>query len=166
MGVFHFIKQAGERLGLGEDADDEAIAEAIHGHVSKQELAIENLDVRKQGSKVLVSGRAPSREALEKAVLAAGNVAGVEEVEANLQTAQDQGKADLPLAQGSAAEPPASRFHTVREGDTLSKIAREAYGDPNRYREIFEANRPLLSDPNKIYPGQMLRLPQEVTETA
>jgi nucleoid-associated protein YgaU len=160
MGLFKFMKHAGERLGIGEHDDDEKQSQAIRQHVEKQGLGVENLEVKKQGGKVLVSGRAPSREALEKAVLAAGNVAGVEDVEANVQTAQAQGKADVPLAQGQAAEGEEAHFYTVKSGDTLSKIAKAEYGDANRYNDIFEANRPMLSDPDKIYPGQVLRIPQ------
>jgi len=52
-----------------------------------------------------------------------------------------------------------SRFYTVRSGDTLSKIAREFYGDANAYMRIFEANRPMLKDPDAIFPGQKLRIP-------
>ena len=58
-----------------------------------------------------------------------------------------------------SAPEPESRMYTVKSGDTLSKIAKEMYGDANQYNKIFEANKPLLSDPNKIYPGQVLRIP-------
>ena len=49
----------------------------------------------------------------------------------------------------------------VKPGDTLSKIAKEEYGDANTYMKIFEANKPMLSNPDKIYPGQMLRIPAD-----
>ena len=78
-------------------------------------------------------------------MLCCGNVAAVAKVNDMLTVA-------------TAAEPE-SKYHTVKSGDTLSKIAKEAYGDANAYMKIFEANKPMLSDPNKIYPGQMLRIP-------
>ena len=52
-----------------------------------------------------------------------------------------------------------ARFHTVMRGDTLSKIAKNFYGDAMKYPLIFEANKPMLSHPDKIYPGQVLRIP-------
>jgi nucleoid-associated protein YgaU len=85
-----------------------------------------------------------NREAREKVILAAGNVHGVSGVE-------DMMTVDL-------SQPPA-QFYTVVKGDTLSKIAKQFYGNPNEYPRIFEANRPMLSHPDKIYPGQNLRIP-------
>ena len=78
-------------------------------------------------------------------MLCCGNVASVAKVNDMLTVA-------------TPAEPE-SKYHTVKSGDTLSKIAKEAYGDANAYMKIFEANKPMLKDPNKIYPGQMLRIP-------
>ena len=57
------------------------------------------------------------------------------------------------------ADEPQSNMYTVVSGDTLSAIAKKEYGDANKYMKIFEANQPMLSDPNKIYPGQVLRIP-------
>ena len=53
----------------------------------------------------------------------------------------------------------ASQFHDVVSGDTLSAISKKYYGDANKYNTIFEANKPMLSHPDKIYPGQKLRIP-------
>jgi nucleoid-associated protein YgaU len=52
-----------------------------------------------------------------------------------------------------------SKYYTVVKGDNLSKIAKEFYGNPNKYPQIFEANKPMLTHPDKIYPGQLLRIP-------
>ena len=93
-----------------------------------------------------VTGRAPTQAEKEKIILAVGNVAGVAKVEEALETPEP------------AAEPV---FHTVVKGDTLWKIAEKTLGKGARYTEIFEANRPMLSDPDKIYPGQVLRIPAE-----
>lgn len=94
--------------------------------------------------KVTLSGSAPSQEAAEKAVLAAGNVTGVSDV-------------DNKLVFPAAAE---ARYHDVVSGDTLSAISKKYYGDANKYMKIFEANKPMLSNPDKIYPGQKLRIPE------
>ncbi len=77
----------------------------------------------------------------EKVILAVGNIEGVAAVE-------DDAGGDAPV------------FHTVEKGDNLWKIAEKTLGKGARYTEIFEANKPMLSDPDKIYPGQVLRIPQ------
>ena len=91
-----------------------------------------------------VSGQAPTQEALEKVTLCCGNVASVKQVN-NLMAV-------------SSPEPEA-QYHDVVRGDTLSAIAKKYYGDANKYPKIFEANKPMLSHPDKIYPGQKLRIP-------
>jgi nucleoid-associated protein YgaU len=123
--------------------------DAIRVYVEQQKLGISNLDVKYEGAtqKVTISGQAPSREAAEKAVLCCGNVAHVASVDNQLTLAQ-------------AAQPEqAARYHDVAKGDTLSAISKKYYGDPNKYHAIFEANRPMLTNPDKIYPGQKLRIP-------
>ena len=64
------------------------------------------------------------------------------------------------LASAGGGEPE-SQFYTVKKGDTLSKIAKEFYGEASKYPQIFAANKPMLKHPDKIYPGQMLRIPPE-----
>ena len=158
MGLFSFIKEAGEKLFGGKEVEQAAassapnIAElnqkagdAIKTYIEKQNLGLSGLGVTFDGAtgKVTLSGNAPSEEAAEKAGLAAGNVASVSDVDNNLQ-----------YPAGTA-----SQYHDVVSGDTLSAIAKKYYGDANKYNAIFEANKPMLSDPNKIYPGQKLRIP-------
>ncbi len=158
MGLFSFIKEAGEKLFGGKEVEQAAassapnIAElnqkagdAIKTYIEKQNLGLSGLGVTFDGAtgKVTLSGNAPSEEAAEKAGLAAGNVASVSSVDNNLQ-----------YPAGTA-----SQFHDVVSGDTLSAISKKYYGDANKYNVIFEANKPMLSDPNKIYPGQKLRIP-------
>ena len=65
------------------------------------------------------------------------------------------------VAAGEQASEWTSRTYTVEKGDTLSRIAKEMYGDAGKYPAIFEANKPMLKDPDKIYPGQVLRIPAE-----
>ena len=100
------------------------------------------------GNTAKLSGTAPDAETREKAILAAGNIAGIKQVDEQVQVG------------GATASGPAPRFHTVVKGETLSGIAKDAYGNANKYPAIFEANKPMLTDPNKIYPGQVLRLPE------
>ena len=100
-----------------------------------------------RGDTVKIDSKGADRETLEKLVLAVGNIEGIAKVEA-----------DLPEAGPEAGQAPV--FHTVKKGETLSAIAKAYLGSAGKYNAIFEANRPMLSDPDKIYPGQTLRIPQ------
>jgi nucleoid-associated protein YgaU len=152
MAIFDFLKDAGRRLfRFGDAAATEQNERKLKEHLESLNLGIKNPQIKIDGDKVVIKGDAPSQEALEKAVLAAGNIQGVAKVDAQMNTAQASSQA---------------RFYTVKPGDTLSKIAKEAYGNANRYMEIFNANRPLLKDPDEIYPGQQLRIPQQETVAA
>lgn len=140
MGLFSFIKN------IGKASASEPKAEDLQSELKDLELG-EGLSVKMDGDKVVLEGEATSQEDLEKAVLAVGNMQGVAEVETAVT-----------VAGGAEAEP---TFHTVEKGDTLSAVAKKVYGDANRYPEIFEANKPMLSHPDKIYPGQVLRIPSD-----
>ena len=169
MGVLSFIREAGEKLfgggeakaaGTGESktandaaagagdvaAANQKAAQAITDYIRAMKLDAADLKVAFDGASetVTVSGVAADQETREKIVLCCGNVAGVEKV-------VDQMTVRNPT--------PEAKFHTVVKGDTLSKIAKAQYGDANAYMRIFEANRPMLKDPDKIYPGQVLRIP-------
>lgn len=142
MGFFDFVKDAGKKL-WGDDDAPEASAEAIEKEVA--DLGLEgDVKVEVSGDTVKIAGAAPTQEAREKLILAAGNILGIGKVEEEITV--------------SASEPEAS-FHTVEKGDTLWKVAEKAYGNGSKYQAIFEANKPMLSDPDKIYPGQVLRIP-------
>jgi len=151
MGLFDFVKEAGRKLGIGSEAPT---PDDLRAEVTKLGLDAKDLAVDVQGDTVRVSGSAPSQEQREKIVLAMGNVHGVSKVEDNITVGA--ATAEAPAAAGSSAQ---SQFYTVKSGDTLSKVSKEFYGDPNRYNAIFEANKPMLEDPDKIYPGQVLRIP-------
>ncbi len=155
MGLFSFIKEAGEKLfGHKEEAAEvsieeknrlnQAAAQAIYDRINGLGLKWSNLMVSYKSGQVTITGSTPDQENREKIILAAGNVQGVDNVD-------DQLTVEAP-----AAEP---RFYTVVKGDTLSKIAAAHYGSANKYPLIFEANKPMLKDPDKIYPGQNLRIP-------
>lgn len=154
MGLFSFIKGAGEKLfGKSEETKVEEAAEAnskaagaIQDYIAAQNLDVENVSVRFDGAtgQVAVSGSAGTQEDKEKVTLCCGNVAGVSAVDNNMTVTNPE---------------PEAQYHDVVSGDTLSGIAKKYYGNANRYMVIFEANKPMLSDPDKIYPGQKLRIP-------
>jgi nucleoid-associated protein YgaU len=184
MGLFDFVKGAGEKL-FGSSEPEEAAkadpakpafdpdftAQQLQRKVEKLGLPVEGLSVGFAEGVATVSGRVPSREVAEKIVLQLGNTTIVEGVEDQLEVeapaAVGQEAAVVQEAVVAAAEPapvpeptaPAAVFYTVQKGDTLSKIAKEQYGTWKRYPEIFEANTPMLKDPDLIYPGQVLRIP-------
>ena len=151
MGLLSFIKEAGEKLFGGSSAQaaepdaNKVAGDAIKTYIETQNLGLTNLSVAYAGATgvVTLSGQAPSQEASEKAGLAAGNVANVTSVDNNLV----------------APEAPPAQYHDVVRGDTLSAISKKYYGDANKYNAIFEANKPMLTHPDKIYPGQKLRIP-------
>lgn len=149
MGIFDFVKDAGEKLfgGNGEKQqalDDAARASALQTYVTKMALPVKDLVVDYDAGTATVYGKAATQADKEKAILAVGNAQGVERVDDRISVGTPQ---------------PAATFYTVESGDTLSKIAKAHYGDASKYPAIFEANRPMLTDPDRIYPGQVLRIP-------
>jgi len=164
MGLLSFIKEAGEKLfGKGEaKAAQEAAAkepsqdnvkryndaagDAIKSYIEALGLKATALTVTFSDGTATVFGVAPDQQTKEKIVLAAGNVEGVAQVSDQMTVDQSA---------------PEAKFYTVVKGDTLSKISQQHFGNANKYMAIFEANRPMLSDPDKIYPGQVLRIPPQ-----
>lgn len=154
MGLIDFVMNAGEKLFGGGDADaatpptDEAVlskrATTLEDHVRGLGLAADDLKIKVAGDTAVVKGKVATQEVREKIVLAIGNTAGIAKVDDRLEVTSPQ---------------PEAKYVTVQKGDTLSKISKDAYGDPNKYQKIFEANRPMLKHPDKIYPGQVLRIP-------
>lgn len=144
MGFLDFIKSAGKSLGIGApDAAETPAPEALKKEIESNGLDTSGLTVGTDGDTVVLKGRAKSQEEKEKAIIAVGNIAGVAKVSEE-------------VAVPDAREPV---FHTVVKGDNLWKISERYLGSGARNKEIFEANRPMLSDPDKIYPGQVLRIP-------
>ena len=151
MGLFSFIKDAGKKI-FGKKEEEAPSAEkaelkasALLAHVQSLGLPFKSLKISlRTDNSVILDGEVEKQEDSEKIVLTVGNVDGVESVDNNMTVIE-------------AA--PEARFHTVVKGDWLSKIAKEYYGDANKYNVIFEANKPMLEDPDKIYPGQVLRIP-------
>ena len=151
MGIFDFFKKAGTKVFKNEELENAKAEEAnsrkvqlLENIVENVGYEIENLKVELNDDVIVIHGSANNQEEKEKVILALGNVDGISAVDDRL-TVEEQ--------------IPTSTFYTVKSGDTLSKIAKAQYGNAMKYMEIFEANQPMLSDPNKIYPGQVLRIP-------
>ncbi|MDQ2106223.1 peptidoglycan-binding protein LysM [Azospirillum isscasi] len=156
MGLFDFFRRDhGEKVG----DSDTPTAEQLKSHLSQVGLPTNGLDIQVADDTVTVRGSTASQEEKEKIAVALGNVKGVSRVDD--QTAVTGGAQDQPTMPPQEQPASQTRFHTVEKGDTLSAIAKKVYGDPNRYAAIFEANKPMLKDPDKIYPGQVLRIPPQ-----
>ncbi len=163
MGLLSFVKSAGERV-FGKSDDTKAkeaameaaarkqaedlrrlkMAKALEKHVAAMGLKIEDAAFSIAGGTATIRGKVDTQELSEKISLTVGNVAGVEAVDNQLEVINPE---------------PEAVFYTVVSGDNLSKIAKQHYGKSNKYPVIFEANKPMLEHPDKIYPGQVLRIP-------
>lgn len=179
MGLIDFVKDVGHKLGLEHGGtqpagtaqhaatpqpaaqhapqpqaapaqpsaadQDRQKAAALFQRLQQLGLATgDDVSVRVDGAKATLTGKVPSQDVKEKIVLVVGNSQGIAQVDDQLQAPQAQ---------------PEGTYYDVKSGDTLSKIAKQFYGDANRYHEIFDANRPMLKNPDEIYPGQKLRIP-------
>ena len=142
MGVIDFIRDVGEMLGIGGGSGPSA--GDLKGSLEKLGLPTEGLDIGVNGDTVKVSGKTLSQELKEKIILALGNNKGIAKVDESIEA---------PAAESAS-------FYTVQKGDTLSAIAQKQLGSAGKYVAIFEANRPMLKDPDHIYPGQVLRIPK------
>jgi nucleoid-associated protein YgaU len=161
MGLFDFAREAGKRLREGKD--DNVEAQDLANALQRQGVTIQGGQITvRGGDTVTITGQADSQREKELAVLILGNTRGVAHVDDQIVVVQRQAQAPGQAAeQPQAQAEPQATFYEVKSGDTLSKIAKEFLGDANRYPEIFEANRPMLSDPDEIYPGQTLRIPKQ-----
>lgn len=143
MGIFDFFTKAG-RKAEGEPAEDiqKQIEAALSGQVDPLYVKVNEAGI------VHLSGMAKDRDTWEKAILLAGNFEGVSKV--------DSTYLHFP------APEPEPKFYTIQSGDSLSKIAKSQYGDASKWTALFEANREVIEDPDKIYPGQQIRIPEDI----
>jgi nucleoid-associated protein YgaU len=160
MGLFSFLKDAGAKLFGKDDAPKEKSAvDQMADEVARKQkeallkslaegmgIEVENLSVSYDGDTVTVWGQVQSQADKEKIILTLGNVNGVAAVDDRMSVVIPEPEAD---------------FYEVKKGDSLSKIAKEFYGNAMKYPVIFEANKPMLKDPDLIYPGQVLRIPKQ-----
>lgn len=158
MGLFSFLKNAGSKIF--NNAEKEApktennapSSEVLRQHkvsllrniVDSLGIEVKDLSIDLQDETVIVFGEVDSQANKEKVILALGNVNGVASVDDRMSVVTPE---------------PEAVFYEVKKGDTLSKIAKAHYGDWRKYTDIFEANKPMLKDPDLIYPGQTLRIP-------
>ncbi len=150
MGLISFIKNAGSKLFKSEEKREEEKANLILEYIRKFGFDVSNVQVAVDGEKVILTGKVDTLSNKNKIIVTAGNIDGISAVEDHL----------LVIAPAPLTPPvPEKQFYTVKKGDYLSKIAKEVYGDAKKYNIIFEANKPMLKDPDLIYPGQVLVIP-------
>lgn len=137
-----FMKSAGEKIfGSSSKSENDSLNEHI------KQIGGDNLQVAFNDGTVTVTGKTASQADKEKLLLALGNVDGVEKVDEKIEVENPDGSE--------------SEFYTVKKGDNLSKIAQHFYHKASAFNIIFEANKPMLTHPDKIYPGQVLRIPKD-----
>ncbi len=150
MGLISFLKGAGEKVfGKSDETLEKEKAEAIVNHINKYDLKVKDLLVTVDGEVVTLNGEVSSVLERNRVVVVTGNIEGVSSVNDNLA---------LNIPEPVVVEPE-KQYYTVVKGDYLSKISKRVYGDAMKYTIIFEANKPMLKDPDKIYPGQVLVIP-------
>ena len=184
MGLFDFVKEAGAKVGIGDSKAEKAEkaeaasaeraaevakrvkarktqaaktarmerlaenrkARGLEDYVKNLGFEVDQLDIRVDDGLAQVTGKVKDQATREKVILAVGNVQDIGQVEDDIEVVQASEESDM---------------HVVQSGDTLSAIAKEHYGDAGKYPVIFEANKPMLKDPDLIYPGQVLRIPAQ-----
>ena len=151
MGLLSFVKEAGAKLFNSKEEEEEVIARAKANHlmnrIKRFNLRSDKVEASLRGETLILEGTVDTLQEKNRIIMAMGNIQGISKVDDRIAVETPE-----PAA-------PEQQFYTVKSGDSLSKIAREVYGDANRYNEIFEANRPMLEHPDKIYPGQTLVIP-------
>jgi nucleoid-associated protein YgaU len=145
MGLFDFVSDIGNKL-FGDDEQEGA--EKIKKHIEEDNPGVNGLEVDLRDGVATLKGDAKDQAAAEKAILMAGNVRGVREVNADQLNAPPATEAEQQVS-----------FYEIQKGDTLWAIAKNHYGDGNKYHQIFEANREVIKDPDLIFPGQKIRIP-------
>ncbi|WP_373767099.1 peptidoglycan-binding protein LysM [Glaesserella sp.] len=146
MGLFDFAADIGKKLfNKEEDA-----SKAVTDHIAEDNPGIENLNVTVENGTAKITGAASTAVAIEKAILMAGNVAGINNVNID----------DVVIKDGQIAGD--DEFYVIQKGDTLWKIAEKAYGNGAKYKAIVDANKEVIKHEDKIFPGQKIRIPKSL----
>lgn len=147
MGLFNFVSDIGKKI-FGDDDDP---AKALENHINEDNPGVEGLKIEVEDGVASIKGKAKNQSAFEKIVLMTGNALGISDVKAG----------ELALESGEMGDESAVDFYTIVKGDTLWGIASKHLGNGARYPEIFEANREVIKDPDLIFPGQQIRIPEK-----
>lgn len=150
MGLISFIKNAGAKIFKSDERREEEKANLIMQHIKKFGFDVSKVSVAVEDEKVILKGYVDTQANKNKIIVTAGNIEGISAVEDHLL---------VTVPEPVAPPEPEKQFYTVKKGDYLSKIAKQVYGDAKKYPIIFEANKPMLKDPDLIYPGQVLVIP-------
>jgi nucleoid-associated protein YgaU len=145
MGLFDFAKDVGRQLF---DTDKEA-ADNIKQHLDIKLTGVKNLDVAFDDGVATICGDCANEATRNSAVLIAGDVKGVEKIVAD----------GLTFPEPKEEEKEKVEYYEIVSGDTLGGIAKRFYGKASQYTRIHAANKELIPDPNKIYPGQKIKIP-------
>ena len=140
MGFFDFMKNVGTDLFKGGKDEAKEVEALLNNELGDK---ITDLGVEHNDGTISLTGSCIDEATKEKAILLAGNIKGVGQVNSDTLTA-----------------PATAEFYTIQSGDSLSKIAKQYYGDAMKYTMLFEANREVIKHPDKIYPGQQIRVPK------
>ncbi|WP_032091829.1 MULTISPECIES: peptidoglycan-binding protein LysM [Pasteurellaceae] len=147
MGLFDFVGEIGKKIF----AKKEEASQAVTDHIAQDNPGVENVAVTVEDGVAKLEGKAASAEALEKAILMAGNVVGINAVNVD--------KVSIQNGETLAGD---DEFYVIQKGDTLWKIAEKTYGNGAKYSAIVTANKEVIKDADKIFPGQKIRLPKSL----
>lgn len=147
MGLFDFVGDIGKKIF----AKKEEASEAVTNHIAQDNPGVEDVSVKVEDGVATIEGKAASAEALEKAILMAGNVAGISSVKADGVT----------ITNGEVLAGD-DEFYVIQKGDTLWKIAEKTYGNGAKYTAIVAANKEVIKDADKVFPGQKIRIPKSL----
>jgi nucleoid-associated protein YgaU len=151
MGFFDFVSDAGKKL-LGKGDDSANIKEEIES--SFESLPVDGLVVSVEDEIVTLAGIAQDYPTREKAILIAGNVEGIAQVNADQLVTLEQ------ISEENVREIPEEIFYSIVKGDTLWAIATKFYDDGSKYTHIVDANLEVIKNADLIYPGQAIRIPE------
>lgn len=177
MGIFDFARNVGAKIFGTKPPEDKDDAKSeqwvpLAKHVQNHGIDSKNISFRFENAVLIVEGYVPTQEIREKVILIVGNVKDIGQVDDRLHVGTPPaaaarapgglvGAATTVASSAAASTAWSSKTYTVVSGDTLSGIAKKMYGNASKYPQIFEANKPMLKDPDEIYPGQVLRIPAE-----